>query len=233
MAIRKSIAATLLALALGACAELTAERPLFTVADQGAPPLQEGVWISIGDGCPDYMQRRRRFPSECLPLDIRRQDDGAWRVAVRVDLVSGLTTRERAEAEEDEDNGPYHVILAPAVERELGDGFYAPIYLAEAAMLSAEGSSVSYAIIAPIGAMPATEMHMAVMINCDDILREGPIDGVTNRYETRTDAEGQSYQGLAGCTASNPAAVREAVRRAVIEDLGSLTERRFVFVRAN
>jgi hypothetical protein len=232
MAVHKCLAPVLFALALAGCAELTAEQPLFSVADQGPPPLTEGVWIGVGEGCAERHVRLRRFPSDCTPLDIRRQDDGSWRVAVRVDLVFDLSARERAEAAADPANGPYRVILAPAVERDIGEG-YAPLYLGEVAATSGERSSVAYALVAPIGSMPATEMHMTAMISCEQILRDGPIEGVSPRYETRTDAEGESRQELSGCVASTRGAVREAARRAVIESLDELTDRRYVFVRAN
>lgn len=231
MTVGKSLAAFLV-LALGGCAQLTAERPLFTTADQGQPPLTEGIWIGIGEGCAEYNVRRRRFPSDCGPLDLRRDADGAWLAVIRADLVSDLTASERAEAEEDKSNGPYRIIFAPAVERSLGES-YAPLYLAELDSQRDEGNSVSYAIIAPIGAMPATEMRLAAMIGCDAILRDGPIAGIEPRYETRIDDEGVSHQDLKGCTASTQAAVREAARRAVIENLNELTQRRYVFVRAN
>jgi hypothetical protein len=232
MAVRKSLGITLLTLALAACAELTAEHPLFAVADQGQPPLTEGVWISLGEGCAEYNVRRRRFPSECAPLDIRRADDGAWRVSARVDLVSDLTARERKDAEEDAANGPYRVILAPAVERDI-DEEYAPLYVGELARLHAEDSSVGYAVVAPMGLMPATEMRLMATISCAAILRDGPIEGVTPAYETRVDAEGQSHEELTNCIASNQAAVREAARRAVIENLDEFTERSYVYVRPN
>jgi hypothetical protein len=233
MAVRKSLATVVLALTLGACAELTAERPLFTVADQGLPPLQEGTWISIGEGCAEHNIRRRRFPEECIPLDIRREDDGAWRVQARVDLVNGFSAAEREEAEHNPANGPYRVIFAPAVERTLGDSF-APLYLAELHALSDTETSVGYAVMAPIGSMPAEQMLLVVTIGCAAILRDGPIEGVTPRYVTRTDEQsGEEVQELDGCTASTQAAVREAARRVVIEGLDDLTERRFVRVHGN
>jgi hypothetical protein len=233
MATRKSLTTIVLVFALGACAELTADRPLFTVADQGLPPLQEGVWIGIGEGCADYNVRRRRFPEECIPLDIRREDDGAWRVQMRVDLVSGLSASERKEAETNAANGPYRVIFAPAVERTLGDSF-APLYLAELRPLSGEDTAVGYALMAPIGQMPAEQMFIGVTLGCADILRDGPIEGVTPHYRTRIDEQsGEELQELDNCVASSQAAVREAARRSVIENLNNLTERRFVRVRGN
>jgi hypothetical protein len=233
MTIRKSLAAMLLVLALGACAELTAERPLFSLTDDAAlPVLQEGIWISIGEGCAEHNLRRRHFPSDCVPMDIRREEDGAWRVRLRVDLLNDLSARERMETEGRDDNGPYRVILAPAVERSESLA-YAPLYLGEIALMSAEGMSVSYAVIAPMGSMPASEMRMAATIGCDMILRDGPIEGVMPRYVTRTDEQGTTVEELDGCTASSQTAVREAARRAVIEGLNEFTARRWVRVRAD
>jgi hypothetical protein len=233
MAVHKSLATPLLFALLAGCAALSAEAPLFSLADQtGPPPLTEGVWIALGEGCAEHNLRRRRFPSDCMPLDIRRDEDGAWRVSVRADLVSDITAAERAEAENNPSNGPYRVILAPAVERPMGDS-YAPVYLGEVVSLAPGNASVAYAVIAPINSMPATEMHLIAFVDCGSVLRDGPIEGIMTHYEPRTDDQGVERQELRGCIASTQAAVREAVRRAVIENLNELTDRRFVFVRAN
>jgi hypothetical protein len=236
---RRLIAATLLAAALGACAQLTADAPLFSLSDQiGPPPLTEGIWIAVGEKCPAYYARRRsgRFDRECSPIEIRREQDGAWMGRFRADLVFGLSPAERAEAAAEQ--GPMRMIIAPAVERALGDG-YAPIYVAEIDPPD-EGDRtghISYAVIAPIGAMPATSMLVVGSIGCDDILRDGPIDGVTVSYNARTtepqggDAPESVEQVIDGCSASTQAAVREAARRAVIENLEEMTQARFVYVR--
>lgn len=56
---RHILTALLLAATLGACAELTAEAPLFAPADQiGPAPLSEGIWITLQEGCPDSFARR-------------------------------------------------------------------------------------------------------------------------------------------------------------------------------
>lgn len=233
MTARKSLAALLLIMALGACAELTAEHPLFTVADQGLPPLQEGIWIGIGEGCPEYTVRRRRFPEECSPFDLRREDDGAWRMQVRADLVSGFSADDRAEAEANPANGPYRVLIVPAVERALGDSF-APLYLAELHVISSDDTSVGYAVLAPIGEMPAAQMLLIPSIGCSAILRDGPLEGVEPTYTTRRDEQTEEeIHELDGCVAATPAAVRQAARRVVIESLDDLTKRRFVRVRGN
>jgi hypothetical protein len=231
--IQKTLATALLVLVLGACAELGAERPLFSVADQGLPPLQEGIWIGVGEDCAEHNVRRRRFPQECIPLDIRREDDGAWRVQLRVDLVNNLSATEREDAETNPANGPFRVIIVPAVERALGDSF-APLYLAELHVLSSEETSVGYAVLAPIGEMPAAQMLLAPSISCSAILREGPLEGVEPIYVTRTDEQTEAeVRELDGCVASSQRAAREAARRAIVEDISGLIERRFVRVRGN
>jgi hypothetical protein len=244
---RRRIAATLLAAALGACAQLTADAPLFSVADQiGLPPLTEGIWITVGEQCPAYYARRRsgRFRRECSPVEIRREQDGAWMGRFRADLVFDMSPAERAEAAAEQ--GPMRMIIAPAVERPLADG-YAPIYVAEIDPPD-EGDRIgyiSYAVIAPIGAMPATSMLVIGAIGCDDILRDGPIDGVTVSYSTTEppadeapesavppqEVRADSEPVVSGCSASTQAAVREAARRAVIESIEEMTQVRFVYVR--
>ena len=76
-------------------------------------------------------------------------------------------------------------------------------------------------------------MRLTVSISCLDILRDGPIEGIETHHEARERPDGETDQILTGCTASSPAAVREAVRRTVIENFSDFTQQRFVFVRAN
>lgn len=78
--------------------------------------------------------------------------------------------------------------------------------------------------------MPAEAFYLIASIGCADILRDGTIAGITPEYRTRTDETGQ-HQELSGCVASTQAAVREAARRAVLENITAMTERRYVFVR--
>lgn len=238
---RQVIAVLLCAATLGACAELTAEAPLFAPADQiGPPPLTEGIWIVVSEECPDYNARRRsgRFPPDCTPLELTRLEDGAWQARLRVDLVYGLSVQERAESEETA--GPYRLIVAPAVERDDADA-YAPIYIAETTR--ADASGVSYMIIAPLGEKPAASALIVPSIGCADILRDGPIEGVTPEYSTTErpvvepgasaaiESGEQRPPTLSGCIATTQAAVREAARRAVIENLDEMLGRRFVYVR--
>lgn len=179
---RQVIAALLCAATLVACAELTAEAPLFTPADPiGPPPLSEGIWIIVSEECPDHNARRRsgRFPADCTPLELSRLEDGAWQARMRVDLAYGLSAQERAESEETA--GPYRLIVAPAVERADADA-YAPVYIAETTR--ADASGVGYMIIAPLGEKPATSALIVLSIGCADILRDGPIEGVTAEYTT-------------------------------------------------
>ena len=241
MAWRRGIAATMLAVALGACAELRADAPLFAVSDQiGPPPLTEGVWIAVGEDCPSYYARRGRgrYPEQCSPMDLRRGEDGAWRMRPRVDLMSNLNAQERAQIEAD--FGPARVIIAPAVEHPLADG-YSPLYVAEVVQRAEDRDAVGYAVIAPMGAMPATSALVLGSIGCDDILRDGPIEGVTAEYTAAEEPASESgpsatpgVQGppaLSGCVAATQASVREAARRAVLQNLEQMMQVRFVYVR--
>lgn len=229
----RQVAAAILAIGLAGCAALSAERPIFPHADGGAPPIVEGVWISIRDECPEHNLRRRRFPAECGPIELRRQPDGAWRVALRVDLISNFSAQDRADEADNPNNGPFRVVLAPAVERSVAPGNYAPLYVAEVVSIERETPTIGYAVLAPIGVAPATAMRLNPMIGCATILYDGPIEGITPHYESRNDAEGQPHRELVGCTASTQAAVREAARRSVIEDSNFFSASRYVFVRAN
>jgi len=63
----RRLAAIVLAAALGACAQLTAEAPLFAPNPTSPLVLTEGIWIGIGDECDERNLRLRRFPKECAP----------------------------------------------------------------------------------------------------------------------------------------------------------------------
>ncbi len=222
-----------LALALGACAQLGADAPLFTVADQtGAPPLTEGVWVSGEADCPfDQIATLERFPPGCTPFEVRRDADGAWLFLHRLDLAEEVTEADRLSAEAHP--GPLRLILAPAVERPIPADFYAPLYLAELDDEDDPGTRVLYLAIAPRGPLPATSLETFIAVSCDAALRDGPIAGVTAVYEDSTGADGSPARNLRSCTATTQAAVREAVRRAAIEDASNHDRpERFVFVRA-
>jgi len=233
------------AVAVSGCTELTAEHPLFSITDQAeSAPIAEGVWIAISEDCPErHMRTRGRFPAACDPFELRRTADGAWRFAFRPDLVHGSSAEARAEAEQ---RGPTAFILAPAVERTLDARSFAPLYVAELRGLNPEGEDVGYAVLAPVGPMPAAELRLLSLISCDDILRDGPIEGVTPHYTVRTNEQPASeiqqsaladsdtietVEVLSGCTASSQAAVREAARRAAIENIGELANTRLIRVR--
>ncbi len=229
MAIQTNGRAFILAMMLAGCAELRAEAPLFSPTDQiGPPPLTEGIWIAVHEDCPaSNLRRRGRFPSECTPLEIRRLSDGAWQVRMRVDLVSNLSREERASAESDA--APLRVVIAPATEHPSPEAF-APLYVVERNPTS-EDQRIGYTVVAPLGPMPATEALILSSIGCTDILRDGPIEGVAPQYSTRVGENGEEVQDLVGCTASTQAAVREAARRALIENVDELMDRRYVHVR--
>lgn len=183
---------------LGACAPLTAERSLFSVADQiGPTPLTEGRWVQGGDGCAPGEAASEA--DACVTVDVARDRDGAWLYTMR------------SSADEVADSH-WRFIIAPATETARGED-YAPLYLAEYNSLDDE-TPPFYAVVAPVGVMPAREVRMVTMIDCDDVLREGPIPGVEER-----NAE-EMFERL--CVASDQAAVREAARRAAIENLALL-----------
>lgn len=241
MAFRHSLSALLLAGLLGACASLTSKAPLFSVTDQiGPPPLAEGTWIALGPDCSARNVRRSRYPKDCSPITIARLPDGAWSVRYRVDLATGLNPEERAQAET-ETARPLRMTIAPAVERRAPDTF-SPLYVAEIVPTAPE-EDILYAVIAPVGPLPARSILVLAGIGCSDILRDGPIDGIEAHYREvaaeapalpdRTGAaadETPAAPVLSGCTASTQAAVREAARRALIENAATLADHKYVHV---
>ncbi|WP_395647397.1 hypothetical protein [Terricaulis sp.] len=216
------VAAALAALVVSGCASLTAPAPLFTTADQiGPTALSEGVWIGVDEDCPARAAARRsgRFQRGCDVFEIRRTEDGAWTLTGRTDLMS-------APPNQDATNEAVVFVLAPVSEHPSPDA-YAAYYLAE--VRQEDGSTIFVGVV-PIGTMPATSFT-TVSIDCGAILRDGPIDGVAVTY--RSDDTGAATETIQACAASNPAAVREAARRALVEGAGALIERneRFLYVR--
>jgi hypothetical protein len=230
MAIRSFLTTMMLMAALCGCAELRAERPLFAPADQtGRAPLTEGIWIAVSDECPErYARSRGRFPADCTPFELRRAESGAWRVALRADLAYGLSREDRSEAEQS--SGPFLLIVAPAAERTLQEDEFASVYLAEMRREDGADEGVGYLVIAPVGTLPASDVRVA-SIGCHDILRDGPIDGVTPEYRDRQVEGGAIEQDISGCVATTQAAVREAARRTMIEDFETLIGTRYVHAR--
>jgi hypothetical protein len=54
---------------------------------------------------------------------------------------------------------------------------------------------------------------------------------VRDRYRTVIADDGSEQREVSGCVASTQAAVREAARRALIENLDEMLERRYLYVR--
>jgi hypothetical protein len=227
-------------LALCGCASLTAEAPLFSPRDpSGPPPLTEGIWIGVTDDCPASNARRQRgrFPAGCTPVEIRRTADGAWTMNFRADLVANLSERERAETPDG-----ITTTIAPVTALTTPDS-YAALYVAEYVMIEdGQTQPIAYAVLAPLGEMPARQMLIIPQIGCFEILIDGPIEGVNVRYtpvevpseepkqERVTSSERRQIES---CVATTQAAVREAARRAMIENLDSIDDGRLVYVRQN
>jgi hypothetical protein len=180
-----------------ACAPLTAERPLFNPLDQVGPaPLSEGVWVQAIDGC--MPGDARRVDGPCVSIEVARASDGGWLYTMRSDAAG-----------EDGEKLTWRFVIVSALETPRADD-YTPLYVAEYVSLD-EPSQPLYAVVAPVGPIPAREVRMMSMIDCDDALREGPIPGVE-------EVQGEEAFDRV-CVAADRAAVREAARRAVIENL--------------
>ena len=198
---------------LGACSPLTSNHPLFAIADQtGPPPLAEGVWVALNSRCTREAAAMTPLPDDCEPINLHRSADGGWEASGPGKNPGEVET--------------IPLLLVPAVPRAGADA-YAPLYVAE---LSARDSGADrqaparqriYALVAPLGAMPAHEA-MFSDIDCEAILRQGPLEGVSAQH----DDQGK----VNGCTTESRAAVLEAARRATIEELNSLNDSRLVFV---
>jgi hypothetical protein len=224
------------------CTQLTAERPLFSPADQiGPPPITAGIWLSVGeDECPERNARRRSgFDRGCAPLEIRRLEDGAWEAHFRADLAPRMPARERAEMAMEE---PIRFVVVSAMNRQTPDA-YAPLYVAE----TYANETTSYFTLAPIGQMPATRV-LWTPIYCDAALLDGPIEGIAVTYRPMVEEESAaaidpgmkqspaphqetSRSEIESCMASTQEAVREAARRAFVEAGASNERSRLVFIR--
>lgn len=235
------------------CAQLTAEHPLFSAADQVGPaPLAEGLWLSVGSECPERnILRRRNFDRGCQPFEIRRREDDLWEIRARFDLVPRLSSQVRADAERIFAT-PTVFVLAPAIEHPRRQAF-APLYLAEFQTPIPGIDGISYAVFVPFGELPARSI-LILSIGCDTALRDGPIDGVTVTYEEpeparetprpsrefKIRARDLKQSGLPSeedvtrpasrCVANSQAAVREAARRELIESIGRSYEGRAFLV---
>jgi hypothetical protein len=203
------------ALALGACTPLTSNHPLFAVADQtGPPPLTEGVWVALNARCTREEAAATPMPDDCEPFTLHREGNGGWALS-STKTVNGVVQHE-----------DMHFLLAPAVPTARADA-YAPLYVAQMPAHEVDPHDDSdadvriYAALAPLGEMPAKEAFF-IDLECDSVLREGPIDGVTAEHNDRGE--------ISACTAQNQSAVREAARRGAIEQLSTIDANRLIFV---
>jgi hypothetical protein len=187
-------------LSLGACAPLTARAPLFSLTDQASPPpLREGVWMQTDPAC--TADAAQRGENGCTRIEVARGEDGGWLYTMRSTDENGVT-----------EENVWRFVIASAVETPRDDE-YAPLYVAEYVAID-EPDQPFYAVVAPVGVMPASEVRMVAMIDCDDALREGPIPGVEEQVGD------EAFERL--CIAASRGAVREAARRALIENLSVL-----------
>jgi hypothetical protein len=115
------------------------------------------------------------------------------------------------------------VFTIAAVTSRARAGDAAPLYVAE--YVAADDPTIQYALVVPVGALPTREVRLVPMIECNDVLRDGPVEGV----KEERDADG----ALRACYADSQNAVREAARRALVERLGDVFAEdavRFVYV---
>ena len=134
---------------------------------------------------------RSEWADDCVSIEVSRARDGAW-------LYPSRSSGPDGEAEQ----YSWRFVIVPAVETARDDG-YAPLYVAEYVSVDEPGRPL-YAVVAPVGVMPAREVRMVGVIDCDDALREGPIPGVE---EVHGDDEFERI-----CVAGSRAAVRAAAR---------------------
>jgi len=212
----KFLISAIVALALGACTPLTSPHPLFELADQTGPaPLAEGVWVGLNHECTREMANTSPLPQGCEGATLRRASDGAWTLS-----GPGKDHEGRPQTEN------LRLIIVAAVARARGDA-YAPLYIVELDPSQADPHAGPasqrriYGVIAPIAGAPATEAFF-LSIDCEAILREGPIAGIT--------AERDGAGNLTGCTTQSAEAVRQAARRALIEGISNIDQSRLLFV---
>lgn len=199
------VSAALAAGLLSSCAMLSAEKPLFSPADQDpAFALAEGLWVAQEADCKVNPQHSRPERKSCLDwAHIARAPDGTWIVT----------------SPDHGDDDPIRVTIAAAAPR--GTHTLAPLYVAEA--VNEKSGEIDYGALVPRGDLSAGVKRLAVTgVGCDVISDDAPIDGITVE---RQDGK------IVHCTATTQGAVREATRRAVIAGLPDLGENVLVFVR--
>lgn len=207
--------AAILAVSLGGCASLTAESPLFARApDSGPAAFTEGVWVEPSIECKlDALRAGAPIPEDCASLELRHESDDSWTVQ---------TPAAPRPSDPDSEVVLARGVIASAVERDR-EGNYAPLYLYERVETAGSEDVIRYDVLVPIGPLPAQEMALIFEISCAEVLADGPIAGVR---EVRDEA-GE----LVACVAQSQRAVREAVRRAAIENIGRLEVSRMVLLR--
>lgn len=202
------------AVLLSGCAVLTAPAPLFTPGDQDASfRLEEGLWAFRRDDCRADPARSAPARKSCLDwARIRRLDDGGW----------------IAEPASPDDAGDAPVRFGVYPATVAAQGAVAPVYVAEGR--SEKDPGPSYAAIIPRatgaadrdGGAGAVRRVVLIALDCSAITRDGPIPDII--VETK---EGR----VSGCVAKTKDAVREAARRAVVQDAPRIGEEELAWVR--
>lgn len=198
------IGAALAAGLLSSCSMLSADAPLFTVADQDpAFVLAEGLWVAKEADCAVDPAKSKPEQDTCLDwARITRATDGAWIVS-----SAGETHDE-----------PMHIVIAAAAPR--GSHTLAPLYVAES--VNEKSGEIGYGALVPRGDTSDGVRRLAIAgVSCDVVDDEEPIAGITVTRDGRN----------VRCIATTKTAVREATRRVVIASLNDFGEDELVFVR--
>jgi hypothetical protein len=202
----RAVYVALAASALSACAMLTAEAPLFAVADQDpAFAFAEGLWAAKEPDCNVDPARSHPERESCLSwARIARAPDGAWAVT----LVG-------------EKDGPLRLIVAAAAPR--GSHPRAPLYVAET--VNQKNGEIGYGALVPRGETEGPVKRLAVAgVSCDVTSGDyGEIDAITLTRD--------KDNKIVKCVATSQGAVREATRRTVIATLATIGDSELVFVR--
>ncbi|HVZ99566.1 MAG TPA: hypothetical protein VG841_04550 [Caulobacterales bacterium] len=220
-------------LVLGGCSGLTAPKPLFGAADQGEPPIVEGMWTAraaSGEQAPLCDDAARIEMRPCYQVAIRREKTGLWRYH-SVERESG---GKLSETEQQFALVPINADAPSAYLLEIRD--------------RSPGTNVVYSAIVPVGARPAREIIVIAYLDCEAVLGAGPVAGIVETHAAASALDesnetprkawlrnaSQPEQTLArhrSCEATTQGGAREAARRVVSRLVDNPENMRLVFVR--